>query len=786
MTAQETAWQTAEAAAASLAPDADVFGSVDAAGLGSSTFSVLRRAAAKPTATASAAMRFWTSMAMAGPVAAARWMGMDAPPPVPVPDRDKRFADPAWTDNPAFYAIRQAHLATSRLVSDLLEAGSGNAVDDAKAALATGFLMDALAPTNFLLTNPAALKRMFETGGASLVAGASHFVDDMLNNHGRPRQVDTRPFRVGENLAATPGKVVFKNELMELIQYAPQTPKVHAIPVLASPPWINKYYVMDLAPGRSFLEWAVQHERTVFAISYRNPDPSMGGTTLDDYLIHGPREALDVIAEITGAPKIDIIGLCLGGALTAMLAAYLAEKGDDRIGSITLLNTLLDYSEPGVLGAFTDEKTVRRLEKQMAEKGVLEASQMAGTFDMLRANDLIFNYVVSNWLMGQEPPAFDILAWNGDSTRMPSAMHSFYLRSLYMRNELARGELELLGQQLSLSSVKSDTYVVGAINDHIVPWHGSYKTCGLIGGHVRYVLSSGGHIAGIVNPPGPKAWHEATGDDTAALSTRKPGAAATPSKTARGGRTGPPGPNPARARSSSRRTWAAGSTRPSRTLLGSTCSADRGYLPACTTPNGVNTMADMNGQVALVTGGIRGIGLAICERLMNRGVRVAAGYSSNTEAARQFADKYADRGVSIHQGNIGRHDDCARVIDEVLSQHGHLDILVNNAGMTVDKTVRKMSWQEWDHVIHVNLSGAFYLSQGDPADHARPRLRPHHQHLLGDRLVRRVRPGQLRVGQVRAVRVDDEPGPGDRGEGHHGQRGHPRLHHHRHDRCGAR
>jgi polyhydroxyalkanoate synthase len=409
-------------------------------------------------------------------------------------------------------------LATSRLVSELLEAGSGNAVDDAKAALATGFLLDALAPTNFLLTNPAALKRMFETGGASLVAGASHFVDDVLNNKGRPRQVDTRPFRVGENLAATPGKVVFKNDLMELIQYAPQTPKVHAIPVLASPPWINKYYVMDLAPGRSFLEWAVQHERTVFAISYRNPDASMGGTTLDDYLIHGPREALDVIAEITGAPKIDIIGLCLGGSLTAMLAAYLAEKGDDRIGSITLLNTLLDYSEPGVLGAFTDEKTVRRLEKQMAEKGVLEASQMAGTFDILRANDLIFSYVVSNWLMGQDPPAFDILAWNGDSTRMPSAMHSFYLRSLYMRNELARGELELLGQQLSLSSVKNDTYVVGAINDHIVPWHGSYKTVGLMGGNVRYVLSSGGHIAGIVNPPGPKAWHEATGDDTAALS----------------------------------------------------------------------------------------------------------------------------------------------------------------------------------------------------------------------------------------------------------------------------
>jgi polyhydroxyalkanoate synthase subunit PhaC len=509
MTAQETAWQAAESAAAVLAPDADALASVDAAGLGASTFAVLRRAAGKPRATTSAALRYWTSLAMAGPVAAARWMGMDAPPPVPVPDRDKRFADRTWTDNPAFYAVRQAHLATSRLVSELLEAGSGNATDDAKATLATGFLLDALAPTNFLLTNPAAIKRALETGGASLVSGASHFVDDMLNNGGRPRQVDTRPFKIGENLGATPGKVVFKNDLMELIQYTPQTPKVRAVPVLASPPWINKYYVMDLAPGRSFLEWAVQHERTVFAISYRNPDSSMGGVTLDDYLINGPREALDVIGEITGAPKIDIIGLCLGGALTAMLTAYLSEKGDDRIGSVTLLNTLLDYSEPGVLGTFTDEKTVARLEKKMAEKGVLEGSQMAGTFDILRANDLIFNYVVSNWLMGQDPPAFDILAWNGDSTRMPAAMHSFYLRSLYMRNELARGELELAGQQLSLSAAKNETYVVGAINDHIVPWHSSYKTGALLGGHVRYVLSSGGHIAGIVNPPGPKAWYEA-------------------------------------------------------------------------------------------------------------------------------------------------------------------------------------------------------------------------------------------------------------------------------------
>jgi polyhydroxyalkanoate synthase subunit PhaC len=246
----------------------------------------------------------------------------------------------------------------------------------------------------------------------------------------------------------------------------------------------------------------------------------MRGVTLDDYLVHGPCEALDAIADITGAPKTDIVGLCLGGALTGMLAAYLTALGDDRLGSITLLNTMLDYSEPGVLGAFTDEATIARLEQVMAKKGYLEGSQMAGTFDLLRANDLIFSYVVSGWLMGEAPPAFDLLAWNADSTRMPAAMHSFYLRSLYMKNELSAGTMELAGQRLSLGKVKNDSYVVGAVNDHIVPWASSYQATSLLGGDVRYILSSGGHIAGIVNPPGPKAWYEAAGSvpDGSALS----------------------------------------------------------------------------------------------------------------------------------------------------------------------------------------------------------------------------------------------------------------------------
>ncbi len=514
MSIRETAWQPAEEAAGALGPEAGLIGRLDMAGFGKSLFLVFAQAAGRPEAVMLAARRYFADLVKIWPAAAGLWVGSGAGVGTAT-GQDRRFADPSWDANPGYFAIRESYLATRRLAEDLLEAGRGDPGTDQKARLAAGLLLDAVAPTNFLLTNPAAVKRAFETGGASVIRGARHFADDVMHNGGRPRQVDTRDFELGVNLAATPGKVVFRNELIELIQYAPQTAEVHAIPLLASPPWINKYYIMDLAPGRSFLEWAVRHGRTVFAISYRNPDASMRAVTLDDYLIGGPRTALDVIGEITGARKIDIAGLCLGGALTAMAAAFLAEDGDDRIGSVTLLNTLLDYSEPGVLGAFTDEETVSRLEREMAADGVLDGAKMAATFDVLRANELIFGYVVSNWLMGQDPPAFDILAWNADSTRMPAAMHSFYLRSLYLRNQLARGELELAGRRLSLSSIKSDTYIVGAVNDHIVPWQASYKSTRLLGGTVRFVLSNGGHIAGIVNPPGPKAWFEAAGKNPA-------------------------------------------------------------------------------------------------------------------------------------------------------------------------------------------------------------------------------------------------------------------------------
>ena len=510
MSGPDIAWETGEAAAETLAPEFRLVADLDSGDFGKSLSAVMRRAAKRPAAVAAAQIRFANRVAMIGPSAVARWFGSQDPPPVAT-GKDRRFSDVTWEDHPGFFALRQYYLAASELAAEILAAGRGKDADklsDDKAEMMTKLIIDALAPTNFLATNPAALKRAFETAGASLVAGGRHFVDDLLHNKGRPRQVDTGSFELGTNLAATPGRVVFRNELMELIQYAPQTEQVHAVPVLASPPWINKYYVMDLAPGRSFIEWAVQHQRTVFAISYRNPDATMRDVTLDDYLVQGPRAALDVISDITSSDKIDIVGLCLGGALTAMTAAYLTETGDNRIGSITLLNTLLDYSDPGALGMFTDEKTVASLEKQMQAKGFLEGSSMATTFDLLRANDLIFNYVVSNWLMGQDPPAFDILAWNADSTRMPATMHSFYLRSLYLRNLLAKGELNIAGKRLLLSEVKSDAYLVGAINDHIVPWEASYKATHLLAGDARYVLTSGGHIAGIVNPPNPKAWFE--------------------------------------------------------------------------------------------------------------------------------------------------------------------------------------------------------------------------------------------------------------------------------------
>jgi polyhydroxyalkanoate synthase len=462
--------------------------------------------ARRPLPAVAAMARWGTGLSLTGLAAAGRAVGLKTPGPLPSA-KDKRFADRAWEDNAAFFATGQAYRLTGRLVDDLVALAELQEPWNGKASFALQALMDALAPTNFLFTNPAALKRAFDTGGVSLIRGFRNFMIDVTTNRGLPRKVDRSAFTLGKNIAATPGKVVFRNDLMELLQYAPQTETTYETPLLLSPPWINKYYIMDLAPGRSFAEWAVKHGHTVFQISYRNPDASMSRTRLDDYLLDGPRTALDVVNEITGSEKVNIAGLCLGGSLTVMLLAYMAAKGDNRVNSATLLNTLVDFSEPGTLGTFSDPESVARLEAKMAKRGYLDSSEMSRTFDFLRANDLIWSYVASSWLMGEDPPAFDILAWNEDGTRMPAAMHSFYLRSCYIENQLARGVMTLADTRLDLGAVKEDVYVLSAEKDHIAPWTSSYKTTQLLPGDVRFTLSSSGHIAGIVNPPSPKAMY---------------------------------------------------------------------------------------------------------------------------------------------------------------------------------------------------------------------------------------------------------------------------------------
>ncbi|SDQ18303.1 alpha/beta hydrolase [Quadrisphaera sp. DSM 44207] len=505
--AQRERAEEAVDAATRVVPGADLVGQFDPGSFGPAVVGMGQRLAASPWETSAALWRYATGVTQATTAALLRAAGQDVEGPAGTPPKDKRFADPTWESNPWYWSLRQQHLLLERLVGDLVGVADLERGRREKAEFLLRQLVDAAAPTNTLWGNPAALKRAYETGGQSLVKGARTFVEDLATHGGQPRQTVPGQFTVGEDLAATPGKVVFRNELMELIQYSPQTDQVREIPLLFSPPWINKYYMMDLAPGRSLVEWAVQHELTVFAISYRNPDESMRGVSFDDYLISGPRQAIDVIQDITGAEAVNVIGLCLGGTLTMATLAYLASTGDRRVRTGTLLNTLVDFSEPGALGVFTDRSTVERLERRMERTGFLAGNDMRATFDLLRSNDLIWNYVVNNWLMGQDPPPFDLLAWNDDSTRMPAGMHSFYLRSCYLDNELVRGQMELAGQRIDLGAVTEDLYFVAAEQDHIAPWRSVYRGALAPKGDVRFVLSNSGHIAGVVNPPNPKSKH---------------------------------------------------------------------------------------------------------------------------------------------------------------------------------------------------------------------------------------------------------------------------------------
>jgi polyhydroxyalkanoate synthase subunit PhaC len=493
----------------------DPLARLDPAGFVNAYLQVVSALVRRPDRMAEPLLAYAADVQTAAVSAALRALGTDAPGPLTVDGRDKRYADPAWHLHPGYWLLRQQHGLFERMVSQLVDAADVEERTRAKAGFLVRQLLSASAPPNFFFSNPAAIKAAYDSAGRSALAGTRNFLRDLVMNQGRPLQVVPGALHVGRDLAVTPGKVVFRNELMELLQYEPQTDTVHEVPLLLSPPWINKYYLLDLAPGRSLVEWAVRQGHTVFVISYRNPDKAMHAVSLDDYLVSGPRAALDVIEAITGQPQVNVLGLCLGGSLTAALVAYLAAEDDDRVRSVTLVNTLLDFSEPGDLGVFTDERTISRLEERMRTEGFLSGESMRQTFDVLRADDLIWSYAVNGWLLGREPRAFDILAWNADSTRMPAGMHSFYLRSCYQNNELARGEMVLAGTQLNLGGITQDAYVVSAEQDHIAPWRSVYRGAGLLPGRIRFVLSDAGHVAGVVNPPGGAASFSAA--DTAEL-----------------------------------------------------------------------------------------------------------------------------------------------------------------------------------------------------------------------------------------------------------------------------
>jgi polyhydroxyalkanoate synthase len=465
----------------------------------------MRRAAFRPWRTIPAFARYGVGLGLTGAHLATRVIGHPLPEVVHPDPRDGRFRDPTWTDNIFYHGGQAVYLLTARLLEELVHAAGLEPTEASKAEFAASILADALSPTNFVLGNPRAVKRAYETAGTSVVRGARNFVHDMVKNDGWPSQVDRSSFVLGRNTAATPGRVVFRNELIEVLQYEPKTDEVFERPLVVIPPWINRYYIADLAPGKSLVEWAVDHGHTTFAVSFRNPDPSMRDLTFDDYLRLGPLTAIDVAREISGSETVNTLSICLGGTMTAMCLAYLDACGDDLVNSSTFLNCGVDYEDAGIAArVFTDPATLESLSRRMERHGYLPGKDIARTFDLLRANDLVFRYVVDSWLLGEKPPAFDLLAWNADSTNLPGKAHGEFLRKAYLENALAHDEYTALGERLMISEVGTDSYIVAGIDDHIVPWHVSYRTTQLFKGPMRFVMTSGGHIAGIVSPPGPK------------------------------------------------------------------------------------------------------------------------------------------------------------------------------------------------------------------------------------------------------------------------------------------
>ncbi|WP_244470923.1 PHA/PHB synthase family protein [Microvirga massiliensis] len=447
----------------------------------------------------------WRSALTTWQEAGQRWLGLAGASSAAAPPAaaDKRFAAPEWHTNPVYRTLREVYLLASDWLLEQSDVGDMDEAERRRICFHLRQFVDAMSPTLILLSNPAALQRAVETGGASVVAGASNLMADL--SAGRLTMVDAEAFAPGRNLALTPGKVVHRNRLIELIQYEPTTEQVHQIPLLIVPPWINKYYILDMQPKNSMVRHLVGQGFTVFVISWKNPDASMDEIGIEDYMDLGPLEASDVVREITGSPTVNVMGYCIGGTLLTLTLAALAAKGDARFNAASFMVSLQDFSRVGDTAVFMDEPALDLIEQQMMDRGYLDSREMANMFNLLRSNDLIWANVVNNYLMGNKPPAFDLLYWNSDGTRMTRAAHSWYLRNTYVENNLIEpGKVTLKSEPIDLGRIQQDVYAVGAEKDHIVPWDAAWRITQLFGGDVRFVLASSGHIAGIINPPGGK------------------------------------------------------------------------------------------------------------------------------------------------------------------------------------------------------------------------------------------------------------------------------------------
>lgn len=433
-----------------------------------------------------------------------RLLGEDVDPVVEPEPSDNRFKDPEWSSNPYFDFWKQAYLLTTHCAEDVLQQTEGlDTASRQKAEFYLRQLSSALSPSNFPMTNPEVVRETFATNARNLVQGMAQLARDMEKSGDllKISQTDTEAFEVGKNLATTPGKVVFENEIFQLIQYAPTTGKVRERPLLVIPPWINKYYILDLTPPKSFLKFAVDQGLTVFVISWVNPDAHLAHKSFEDYMLEGVLTAADAVRRETGVEKSNVVGYCVGGTLLGATLAYLAARGEAVFNSVTFLTTQLDFSKAGDLLLFTDDAQLASLEEMMAERGYLDGSRMANVFNMMRPRDLIWPYIVNNYLLGKKPFPFDLLYWNQDSTRMPAANHSFYLKEFYNENRLARGEMTLAGVKLDLKKVKLPTFELATRDDHIAPAKSVFIGSKLLGGPVEFVLAGSGHIAGVVNPP---------------------------------------------------------------------------------------------------------------------------------------------------------------------------------------------------------------------------------------------------------------------------------------------